>query len=463
MENAVAPRAQDDISVSVPATPTPDARAPRYTSYPTAVQFTSKIGATQHRAWLQEIPGEAPISLYLHVPYCRRLCWYCACNTVAANRPETVATYASLLDTEIRFVAGAIGRRLRCSNLHLGGGSPDSLAPASLEHLYATLRGEFAIDAEADIAAELDPAYLTDQWIAAAACIGLNRASLGVQTLAPHVQAAINRPQTLAMVCEATSVLRLAGVRSVNFDLMYGLPRQTTDDLRMTLEAMLSLRPERVAVFGYAHVPWMKGHQRLIDPADLPGAAERLEQSAIAAERLLAEGYLRIGLDHYALPTDSLAIASAQGRLRRNFQGYTTDQADTLIGFGASAISRLPSGYVQNQSGLREWQAAVGRGEPATARGVAFEGDDQLRAELIERLMCDGIVDIDGVFRRWKGSQQARALIWENLARFIALHWVIPEAGGVRLTILGRSRVREICTAFDSYFQPDGGRHSAAV
>jgi coproporphyrinogen III oxidase-like Fe-S oxidoreductase len=253
----------------------------------------------------------------------------------------------------------------------------------------------FRVSPGATVAAELDPAVLTRDWVRAAAFHGLSRASIGVQDLSPRVQAAVNRIEPFEVIERAVGWLREAGVLSVNLDLMYGLPRQTVADVNNTLDAVLTLKPERLALFGYAHVPWMKANQQLIQDSELPGPAERLDQSEFASERLQREGYVRIGLDHYALPDDELARALAEQRLHRNFQGYTTDANSVLLGVGVSSISRLPQGFVQNQGLERNWRDAILRGELPAARGVALTDEDRFRGEIIERLMCDLAVDVE--------------------------------------------------------------------
>ena len=440
-----------------------EARAPRYTSYPTALQFGPEVDAETHRDWLGGLRGGPPVSLYVHVPFCQRLCWYCGCNTRVARSVDPVIDYYRHLEREIALVREAIGGAIAVSALHLGGGSPDSLPVEQLEHLFGALRGAFSILPEAEIAAELDPSFVTDDWIRAAAANGLNRASLGVQDFAPAVQAAVNRPQSFERVAQVVAQLRAAGVASVNLDLMYGLPLQTGANVADTVDKALSLTPDRVAVFGYAHVPWMKRNQRLIRDEDLPGAAERHEQSEIAAERLTAAGYVRIGLDHYARPEDELARSSAEGRLHRNFQGYTPDAAATLIGLGASSISRLPQGYAQNIASIVDWRHAVEAGSLPTARGLEFIGDDRLRADIIEALMCQGEVDLEAVSIEHGADLRCLDRAWAPLERFESQGLLTVDGALIRLTSKGRSLSRTVCTAFDRYFAQDSGRHARAV
>jgi oxygen-independent coproporphyrinogen III oxidase len=377
-----------------------DGRAPRYTSYPTALQFTPAVDENVYRGWLRELPADEAVSLYVHVPFCSRLCWYCGCNTRAVNRHEPVGEYVTLLCEEMSLLRDALPDRMAVQTLHFGGGSPNMLSLEDLERLFAELDIAFALAPDREVAVELDATGLTRDWVRAMRRHGLNRASLGVQNLDPAVQGAVNRIQPFAEIADGVGWLREAGVGSINLDLMYGLPHQTTTNTLATVDSILRLQPERIALFGYAHVPWMKAHQKLIDETALPSAAARLEQAEAAADRLAAEGYVRIGLDHFARGDDTMAQALASGVLRRNFQGYTTDPAETLLGLGASAIGRLPQGFVQNVTQELGWRVAVQTGQLPVARGVAVTLEDLFRAEIIERLMCDLAADLEAVCAR---------------------------------------------------------------
>lgn len=436
-----------------------EGRAPRYTSYPTAVQFTPAVDAEVYGDWLAALPPDEPVSIYAHIPFCDRMCWYCGCNTRVVNRAEPISDYVTLLSREIAMVAARLPGRLRMASVHLGGGTPNTLSPEDLDRLFGALRGAFATTAELDIAAELDPARLTPEWVRAAARHGLNRASLGVQDLAPHVQAAVNRIEPFAVVERAFAMLRASGVDDINVDLMYGLPRQTTADVLRTLDQVLTLKPGRVALFGYAHVPWMKAHQKLIRDEDLPGPLARLDQADAAARRLMAEGYRRIGLDHFALPTDAMH----EQPVRRNFQGYTTDPDLTLLGFGASAIGRLPQGHVQNQSAELAWRQAIGAERLATARGVGFTDDDRFRGEIIERLMCDLAVDLVAVRARHGVDAAVLAPARDALTGFARDGMVTLEGETLTITETGRPFMRAVCALFDAYLAPEAGRHSTVV
>lgn len=440
-----------------------DGRAPRYTSYPTALQFGPAVDEAAYRGWLAALPREEGVSLYLHVPFCARLCWYCGCHTRAVRRQAPVAGYVGHLLREIALVGAALPGRLAADSVHFGGGTPNMLAPEELATLLGALSRSFAIAPEAEIAAELDPASLRRDWVAAAGRLGLSRASLGVQSLDPRVLAAVNRRQSPAEIADCVAALRAAGIRSLNLDLMYGLPFQTTASLLETVAGVLAFRPERLALFGYAHVPWMKRHQRLIEAAALPGAAERLDQSEAAAERLAAAGYVRIGLDHFALPGDALAEAAAAGRLRRNFQGYTDDAARTLIGLGVSAIGTLPQGHVQNGARETGWRAALDRGALPVARGVALTAEDRFRGEIIERLMCDLAVDLAAACRRHGRRLEALAPALARLEAFRADGLATLEGGRLAVTAAGRPFLRPVAACFDAYREAQAERHARAI
>jgi oxygen-independent coproporphyrinogen-3 oxidase len=440
-----------------------DGRAPRYTSYPTAVQFTPQVDEAAYRRWLAALPTDEAVSLYVHVPFCHRLCWYCGCNTRAVNRHDPVGEYVELLIDELAVLDEALPARMKLSAIHLGGGTPNLLTPDDMADLFGAIEKVFAEPPGLEVAAELDPTSLTQEWVVAAARHGLSRASLGVQILDPAVQAAVNRAESFEQVERAFGWLREAVVRSINVDLMYGLPHQTTANTLATIEAVLKLRPDRIALFGYAHVPWMKSHQKLIDEGALPGPAQRLEQSETAAERLCDAGYVRIGLDHFSLPGDELAVARQEGRLHRNFQGYTTDAASTLLGVGASAIGSLPQGFVQNITAETGWRAAVAEGRLPIARGVAATDDDRFRGEIIERLMCDLAVDIPRVCIRHGRDPAELNDSLRKLAPFVGDGLARMEAGRLQVLGPGRLVVRSICAAFDQHFAPDAGRHSRAL
>lgn len=440
-----------------------DAHAPRYTSYPTAAQFTAEVNAGRWGGWLAAAPLDEAISLYLHIPFCKRLCWYCGCNTRAMNRGSVISSYVDLLLKEADLVRARMGAPVRVGSIHLGGGTPNMLAPGDLERLMDGLARRFDLSECYEIAAELDPEVLTEDWARAAGRIGLSRASLGVQDLSPKVQAAVNRPESFDSIRRAVEALRAEGVDSINLDLMYGLPHQTEVNVVTTLGQVTALRPERIALFGYAHVPWMKPHQKLIRDEDLPGAQTRFRQSRTAARYLTGKGWSAIGLDHFALRHDSLAAAQRAGCLHRNFQGYTADSAPVLIGLGASSISRTPHGYAQNLPGERDWRLAVEAGRLPTARGVALTDADRMVGEIIERLMCDFTVDVDETVRAYGGNPDEPAAVWAALGPFEADGLIETDGGRVTVTETGRPFIRAVCAAFDPHTSGLQGRHAKVI
>lgn len=429
---------------------------PRYTSYPTAPHFSAAIGASLYADWLGALDRDAALSLYLHMPFCAELCHYCGCNTKVARRREPVEAYADLLRREIDLLGTrTAARTVRAA--HWGGGTPSMLGPDLLVELADRLAATFNCAALTEHAIELDPRHVDAMLVRALAQIGVTRASLGVQEFAPHVQQAIGRVQPFAKVSETVALLREAGIHDINFDLMYGLPHQSIDDLNRSIWLADTLAPSRIALFGYAHVPWFKTHQRLIDQAALPGASERLEQAEAARQALIALGYVPVGLDHFARPDDGLARAAATGRLHRNFQGYTTDDADALIGIGASAIGRLPQGFVQNAPDLGGYARAIESGQFATVKGIALSGDDRRRGHIIERLMCDFAADLDETDDETlaEAMPALKPLVADRLVKIRDRHIVVTQSG--------RPFVRLVAAAFDAYLVKGKARHSVAV
>ncbi len=440
-----------------------DRRVPRYTSYPPATRFHQGVGAATYRRWLEETPKDASLSLYLHIPYCENLCWFCGCHTKMVRRYEPIATYLELLGREIDLIAQILGERRCVHNVHWGGGTPTIMLADDILVLTERLRRRFAFASGAEFAVEIDPRGLTADRVSALAAAGVTRASLGVQDVSPAVQRAVNRHQPFAVTARAAAWLRDAGIDALNVDLMYGLPQQTVARVVATVEAVLTLKPQRVAVFGYAHVPWMKRHQRMIDQTTLPGPVDRFAQFAAASRRLGNAGYVAVGLDHFARPDDTLADAARNGGLRRNFQGYTTDEASVLLGFGASAIGMLPQGYVQNAVPVHAYRDAIEAGAPAVTRGIALDAEDRLRRDAIERLMCDGAVDLAAICRRHGCEADHFAPELVRLAPLGADGLVAVEGNRVRVSDDGRPLVRTLCAVFDDYFDAGEMRHARAI
>lgn len=436
---------------------------PRYTSYPTAPHFQSEFPERAYRDWLAALDPAEPISLYLNAPYCHSMCWCCGCRMKLASRYEPVAAYVRSLVAEIDLIAAALPPRMQVGHLHLGGGAPTALEPADLEQLMDAVRERFALERGAEIAIEADPRTLRHSMIDRIGALGFNRVSFCVQEFDPKVQAAINRIQPPETVRDAATLLRAVGVLALNFDLMFGLPRQTVETIATTVERCVEMRPERSALFGYAPAPWMAKRQRMIDASALPGASERLAQAETAAAALRRAGYQAIGLDHFALPDDALAIAAREGLLRRNFQGYTADRARTLIGFGASAISRTPAGYAQNAVETGASSRAIAAGSAPVAKGRALDDEDRLRGHVIERLMCDGAVDTieaGALFGRAPGWCAAELAA---LAPMASHGFVSLSDGVVTMSKVGAPLARVVASAFDSYRRASERRHSVAV
>ena len=435
--------------------------APRYTSYPTAPHFSADVNAVTGAGWLDALPADSTLSLYLHVPFCTAICNYCGCHTKAVRRAEPIDSYTATLEDEIALLSRATVAR-RVTHIHWGGGTPSLLGPNRLERLAAALQSGFDLSGIVEHAIELDPRTVTAKLADGLRRIGINRVSLGVQDFNDHVQRAIGRVQPVEIVERAVAHLRNVGMEAINIDLMYGLPTQSVDDVWRTTLRAAALNPSRLAIFGYAHVPWMKKHQRLIDAAALPGALERLAQAEAARQALIERGYEPIGLDHFARPDDPLANAARNGTMRRNFQGYTTDAAHALLPLGASSIGQLPQGYVQNAPDIGAWSRAIREGRLPIVRGVAISADDRLRAAVIERLMCDFEVDY-GALARASGDETLlddAAPHLDNLAH----DGVIRRYGRkVTSTQAGRPFVRLAAAAFDAYLHKGVARHSVAV
>ncbi|PVX29488.1 oxygen-independent coproporphyrinogen III oxidase [Sphingomonas pokkalii] len=428
--------------------------APRYTSYPTAAEFGDAVTPTDMATALDRVAPEAELSLYLHIPFCREICWYCGCNTGAANRTARLDAYLARLSDEIEMIARRLDGRGKVGRIAFGGGSPNAIAPEAFTQLVSQSRAAFGATAPV-LSIEIDPRGFDADWADAIGAAGVSRVSLGVQTFDPAIQAAIGRVQPREDIAATVSLLRAAGVESINFDLMYGLPGQSAAALEASLDESVALAADRLAVFGYAHVPHLIPRQRRIDAAALPAAERRFEQAARAHARLRAAGYDAVGFDHFALPGDALAHAARDGRLRRNFQGFTEDESDILIGLGASAISQFPDRLLQNEKNAGRWHMAIAAGRFAAARGCHRSIDDQWRAAAIEELLCQGRADLAAI-----GNRADIAL---RLARFAALKLVRWEGSILILAPDALPYARVIASALDVYRGQAAARFSSAV
>lgn len=436
---------------------------PRYTSYPTAPHFSGTVTADTYAGWLSELSDPRPISLYMHIPYCAEMCWYCGCMTKIVKRYAPISSYVDSLTAEIDLIASHLPERFRAGAVHWGGGSPTILNADDWKRTFATLHNRFDFGDDADIAVEMDPRTTTPEYVQALADCGVNRVSIGVQDFDPKVQEAINRVQPYEVTERVVGWLREAGITNINLDLMYGLPHQTTALVEDMTNKALSLTPSRIALFGYAHVPWMKKHQRLIPTDLLPDTLERYRQSELAATMLVNAGFTRIGLDHFAASDDTMTQAVQDGSLRRNFQGYTTDTSDTMLGFGASSIGNMPQGYVQNTSAVAEYARSVANNALPIARGLRVSDEDRLHRDAINTLMCDLRLDVGALCEQYGELNSRLDHVFERLADPLADGLMTLDDRTIQVTEAGRPLVRVIAAAFDEYLVHAKARHSVAI
>lgn len=424
---------------------------PRYTSFPTAAEFRPDVGAGDFAAAVSAATGD--VSLYVHIPFCEKICWYCGCNTAAANRAQRLVSYLEALRREIALVAALLPAGARVRRIAFGGGSPNALSPAGFTRLFDHLAAHFPV-ADPIVSIELDPRTLTEEWGPVVAGVGATHASLGVQTFAPRLQEAIGRVQPQAMIERGVGLLRGAGVTSLNFDLMYGLPGQTRGDLTESLDLAAHYGADRVALFGYAHVPHLIPRQRRIDAGALPDQPERFRMAALGHERMVAAGYQPVGFDHFALPGDPLAQAAVARRLRRNFQGFTEDRAPVVIGLGASAISGFPHLLVQNEKNAGRYRMLLSQDRLPASLGVARSADDRYRGAVIEALLCHG--------RSAVGSRLLREA-WARLEAFLSAGLCRLEEDELVIAPEGLPYARSIAAQFDPYRRESPRRFSSAV
>lgn len=441
-----------------------DRPVPRYTSYPTAPHFRSAASQEFHRKQLGNLPENQAVSLYIHIPFCRHLCLYCGCHTKVVEREDSIRVYLETVQREIVLAAGAIGRRQKVSHIHFGGGTPNFAPTKSLADLLDTIGQSFTLD-HPEIAMEMDPRILTREKVHNLARLGVNRVSLGVQDFQPDVQKAVNRIQPYEHVRDCVEWLRTAGIKSINFDMIYGLPLQTTDKIHDNMKKLGALRPDRVALFGYAHVPWFKKHQAKLEAYPLPDTAGRFKMSEAARQDLIKMDYLPIGIDHFALPGDDLAGALQGRRLHRNFQGYTADSEEILIAFGQTAISQYHNAYVQNTDSNRIYRDKVMNGEFPIVKACMLSDEDLYRRAVIESIMCYGEADLMAL----NDAHQWSDIVWKTalplLSGFEKDGLVALGDMDVVVTQAGRVFTRLIASAFDAYLQRDAGvqKHARAV
>ena len=438
-----------------------DAKVPRYTSYPTAPHFGGGVDSARFSEWIRAIPEGNAISLYVHVPFCRRLCWFCACRTQGTQSEKPVAAYLEVLKEELALLGAALPRGVRLARLHWGGGTPTLLSAPMMQELAGAI-AEIAPFAESyEFSVEIDPNEIDGPRLDALAAAGMNRASIGVQDFDPDIQSTIGRIQSFDATRDAVEAIRARGVESLNADILYGLPHQTQARITESVQKLLSLSPDRVALYGYAHVPWMAKRQQMIPSDALPTPEERLSLFDVARRLFVWDGYDEIGIDHFARPEDGLAVAAREGRLRRNFQGYTDDTADVLIGVGASAISRFPQGYAQNAPATSAHTTAIRDGRFSTSRGHVFSEEDKLRGRMIEALMCDFRIDAAEIADSFGVSRRRLAEMFAVAgAAFEGLLEITPE--GLSVPPEARPLARMVARAFDAY-ELDKAGHSSAI
>ncbi len=431
---------------------------PRYTSYPTAVQFQPQTDDSLLKHELSLIDTSKPLSLYIHIPFCQSLCWYCGCNTHITTKEEPILSYLEALHKEIDMYKEIIGKPVKISHLHFGGGTPTYIPVEAFEKLMDKIYSFATPTEQAELAIEIDPRTLKQEMVTALAKKGINRVSLGIQDFDPKVQEAIHRIQPYDLNKKVLDWLKDAGITNVNFDLIYGLPAQDLNSIRTTIEQTVKLNPSRIALFGYAHVPWMMPHQKVLEQHYMPNTEERFAMAELAKELLLKAGYKAVGFDHFAKEEDSLYQSLTSGNLHRNFQGYTTDKAKVMLSLGASSIGRTEQAFTQNTTSTKAYKEALNNNKLPVAKFLSLSTEDIRRSELIEELLCtfkvdlNNYQDIKNIFTNPEVITQMQA---DNLCQLTNNQLYITE--------LGKPFVRIAATAFDAYFKPQANRHAKAV
>jgi oxygen-independent coproporphyrinogen-3 oxidase len=442
-----------------------DVPGPRYTSYPTADRFVEAFGPNEYRQALREraqgarVGGAPPLSIYVHVPFCDSVCYYCGCNKVITKHHDRAIEYLDALDVEIALHVEELGSGKAVSQLHLGGGSPTFLSDAELERLMVTLRGAFRLEPQAEISIEVDPRTASPERLRHLAGLGFNRISFGIQDFDPDVQVAVHRVQSHDSVAELISTARELKFESINADLIYGLPKQTPESFARTIAQVSALRPDRIALYAYAHLPERFKPQRRIDAADLPNAEARIRMLGSAIAGFIGHGYTYIGMDHFALPDDALAVAKRQGRLHRNFQGYSTQPDCDLVGLGVSSIGRIGATYSQNAKTLPEYYDALAQRQFPIVRGLALTRDDLVRRAVIMALMCQGRVDFESIaLSHLISMPDYFATELGALKPLVEGGLVEVDADSIQVTATGWYFVRGVAAVFDRNLRADKTR-----
>jgi oxygen-independent coproporphyrinogen-3 oxidase len=445
-----------------------DISGPRYTSYPTVNQFKDDITEDDYRRWARasnEDPIPRPLSLYVHIPFCDTVCFYCACNKVVTKDHSKAGAYLDHLNREIAMQAALFDKDRIVEQLHWGGGTPTFLASDEIRRLMATTRQHFSLhtDDKAEYSIEIDPRSVDYDKLQVLREVGFNRVSLGVQDVNPRVQKAVNRIQDVELTREVTGQVRELGFKSINMDLMYGLPYQTLESFDQTLQAVVEINPDRLAVYNYAHLPTRFKPQRRIDEADLPTADEKLDILQHTIDHLTGAGYVYVGMDHFARPEDELARAQGMGGLHRNFQGYSTHADCDLIGLGVSAISKVCDNYSQSVRDLDSYYERIDAGELPLERGIELEADDLLRREIIDQLMCHFVLDVEALEKKWQFSfsRHFRSELQE-LTKMQNDGLLVLGRNSIKVLPAGRLLVRNVCMVFDRYLH-DGTRGFSKV
>ena len=438
-----------------------DARVPRYTSYPTAPQFSPTLTDDVFSSWIRSIEPNSKISLYLHVPFCRRLCWFCACRTQGTRSEAPVVAYVKSLGQELELLRQTLPEGVTLSRLHWGGGTPTLMPPQQIRALARQIFEITPLSEGGEFSVEIDPNEIDEVRLDALIEAGMNRASIGVQDFDPEIQSIIGRDQSFEITKSTADSIRARGVESLNADILYGLPNQTSQRISDSIQKLLTLSPDRIALYGYAHVPWMARRQQMIPSDTLPRPEERLDLFETARRLLVWDGYEEIGIDHFARPHDGLAKAARTGTLRRNFQGYTDDTSPVLIGLGASSISRFPQGFAQNAPATAQWKKAIEAGHFATVRGHVFTPADHWRGRAIEALMCDFHLSRAELIDDFGADPEALdALMDKAVLRYGS--FVRRTREGLSIPPEGQPLTRMIATLFDEYAMAQSG-HSSAI
>ncbi len=437
-----------------------DKQIPRYTSYPTAPHFNLEINSDIHKSWLKDLPEDENLSLYFHIPFCNQLCWYCGCYTKATQRYAPVEDYVHILAREIKIVKNLLKKNHQISHIHFGGGSPTILIPQTFEFLINLIKQEFKITKNAEIAIEVDPRNINEEKVATYAKAGINRVSIGVQDFNLEVQKAINREQSFEVVYDCIKLFRKYNINDINLDLIYGLPKQTLEMIQRNIDYSLLLEPSRIALFSYAHVQWMKKHMRLIDEKDLPSAKVKINMYEKAANMLEKSGYKAIGLDHFAKENNEMFLAIKDKKLKRNFQGYSTDKASSIIGFGASSISYLPNGYIQNTLDFEEYKKEILNEKLPTKKGIKIKQEDKIRKEIIDQIMCFLEVDLNEIQKKF--NLKPDHFINEIKAFKELQKDNLVKIKNQKITINPKTRqiARVASSIFDEYLKADNKKHS---